>query len=88
LFLSTVISVNFTTSYITVTEGEGVELRLSAGAFGCYTQPIAIGIYCGGFTGGTTGVSLGMVTILRTNMPPTTMCNIVYILNFIRLLEL
>ena len=31
----------------TVTEGEGVELRLSGEAFGCYSQPIAVGVVCG-----------------------------------------
>ena len=79
LFPSTVISVNWTTSHpISVTEGEGVELRLSAEAFGCYTRPIAIDVSCGGYYGGTTGVSLGMGTISRANLPPTAMYNFVY----------
>ena len=77
LFSSTVISVSLTTSdHITVTEGEGVEIRLSAEAFGCYTHPIAIRVYCGAFTGGTTGISIGKVTISRTYMPPTAIYNL------------
>ena len=66
LFPSTAIGVNWTTSYPTIlTEGEGVELRLSGEAFGCYSQPIAVGVACGFtiFNGGC----LGMDTTSHSN---------------------
>ena len=45
--LSVVVRVNWTISQpINVTEGDGVEVRLSGEAFGIYANPIAIGVVC------------------------------------------
>ena len=45
--LSVVVRVNWTISQtINVTEGDGVEVRLSGKAFGIYANPIAIGVVC------------------------------------------
>ena len=47
LFLSPVIEVNWTISEpILVAEGDGVEVRLRAEAFGFYAIPIQIGVIC------------------------------------------
>ena len=44
---SVVIEVNWTISEtIEVTEGNGVEVSLTAQAFGLYANPIAIGVVC------------------------------------------
>ena len=41
------VGVNWTISQpINVTEGDGVEVRLSGEAFGIYANPIAIGVVC------------------------------------------
>ena len=46
-----VIHVNWTISQpISVTEGDGVEVRLSSKAFGIYANPIAVGVICGEVT--------------------------------------
>ena len=66
LFPSTAIGVKWTTSYpTTITEGEGVELRLSGEAFGCYPQPIAIDVIC--VRPLIDGGCLGMDTTTRSN---------------------
>ena len=47
LFPSPDIEVNWTSSEpIEVTEGDGVEVRLRAEAFGIYANPIQIGVVC------------------------------------------
>ena len=55
LFPSTDVEVHWTTSgTIPVTEGDGVEVRLSGQAIGLYANPIAIGFIC------TDGIATGI----------------------------
>ena len=62
LFPSPVIEVNWTFSEpIEVTEGDGVELRLRAEAFGVYANPIQISVVCAPTQ--VTGVPAGRETI-------------------------
>ena len=61
LFPSPVIEVNWTMSeHIEVTEGDGVEVRLRAEAFGFYANPIQVGVICAPTLG--TGVEAGRET--------------------------
>ena len=58
---STDISVNWTISTTQVTEGEGMEVTLTARAFGLYANLIEIGVICVQTV--VTGVEPGMVPI-------------------------
>ena len=61
-----VIIVNWTISQlINVTEGEGVEVRLSGEALGHYANPISIGVVCTESI--STGVEPGMDNVVCTD---------------------
>ena len=62
--LSVVVRVNWTISQtINVTEGDGVEVRLSGEVFGMYANPIAVGVVCTA----STDVEPGMDTTSSTD---------------------
>ena len=71
-----VIIVNWTISQsINVTEGEGVEVRLSGEAFGPYDNPISIGVVC--IESISTGVEPGMDNVSSTETMQHTIVPVV-----------